>query len=127
MAQKIFTAAVIANLPELRATTEEDPAQIPIRLKLFQSGYTAYIMEATAYLENGEELSLAEAAKRPGVDLDSLRGLEDILMFGYVEWMECELGDVIWRELRGAHWPPFGLPIERDLYFEGTLAEVQGK
>lgn len=48
----------------------------------------------------------------------------DWLLFGCVTlgygW---EWGTVLLSELQAARFPPFGLGVERDLYFSGTVAE----
>lgn len=53
----------------------------------------------------------------------------DWLLFGLVTGLcEDELGYVSLRELAAVRVPPFGLKIERDIYFgEKTLAEVEPK
>jgi len=40
--------------------------------------------------------------------------------FGYVEGLENELGYFSLTELESLKFPPFGLPVERDICFEST-------
>lgn len=71
------------------------------------SNWTWYASEASAELADGSEVTLSDPRARERVD---------VLFFGLVFGLETEYG--YWRlsdltQLRG----PFGLRIERDLYF----------
>lgn len=55
---------------------------------------------------------------------------EEELFFGLVDGLEAELGYFSLEELESIRGPRFGLPVERDLYFEPTplktiLAQVR--
>ena len=50
----------------------------------------------------------------------------DIEFFGYVVGdYDAELGYFTLSELKSVKFPPFGLGIERDMYFKGTLADAK--
>ena len=50
----------------------------------------------------------------------------DIEFFGLVVGdYGAELGYFTLSELESIHFPPFGLPIERDMYFKGTIADAK--
>lgn len=45
-------------------------------------------------------------------------------LFAIVDWFELEIGFVSKDEILSINVPPFGLPLERDKYFESINAEV---
>ena len=50
------------------------------------------------------------------------------MCFGWVQGLENELGFFSLIELESIKFPPFGLPIERDMWFESTpLKELMNK
>ena len=49
---------------------------------------------------------------------------DDWLFFGLADLHEAELGYFTLSELSSIKCPPFGLPIERDLYWSGTLEDA---
>ena len=49
---------------------------------------------------------------------------DDWLFFGLAKLHEAELGYFTLSELSSIKCPPFGLPIERDLYWSGTLEDA---
>ena len=49
---------------------------------------------------------------------------DDWLFYGLVILQDAELGYFTLSELANLKCPPFGMPIERDIHWSGTLAEV---
>lgn len=98
---KLITKAIAAALPDLYSQDGKDPKDVKVVLKLFNpTGIgTWYITEAD---------------------------LEEGVAFGLCVLHEAELGYVSLAEL-AAYKGPFGLGIERDEHFEGTLADVLAK
>ena len=96
-----ITKAIAEAMPDLYANEGKAPEDVPIVLKLFNpcGAGTWYITEA---------------------DLD------EGVAFGYCVIHEGELGYVSLAELR-EYKGRFGLGIERDERFTGTLAEVMAK
>lgn len=97
---KFLTKKLMNELPKLGATSDKDPKDVKVVVKFFTPDAAAswYITEA---------------------DLD------EGLMFG---WCDLglgfpELGYVSVDELKQVRGK-FGLPVERDLYFSGTLDQV---
>ena len=50
----------------------------------------------------------------------------DWRLFGMMHIFEWEWGYIMLSELENVKTPPFGLCIERDLYSNGTIAELRG-
>ena len=96
---KLLTKAIINKMPKLYATENDHPKDVKIQVKFFGGGSHSWY--ATEY--------------------DPKKGL----FFGYSEANgEGKLGYFYLEELLKLKFPPFGLGIERDKYFEGTLEEV---
>jgi hypothetical protein len=95
---KIITAEIRKKLPALYANEHKKPGEIPVVFKLFNPAGigTWYITEGN--LETGE-------------------------LFGLCVLHEAELGYVSLPELEALKLP-FGLKIERDLHYRGTLAQA---
>lgn len=100
---KWITKAIAGKLPPLRTHAETPAEKVPVPLKLFNPGGAGSWFITEADLETGEA-------------------------FGYVTGLGGdELGYIDLNELRSFRGR-MGLPIERDEYFSGTLAEVmEGK
>jgi hypothetical protein len=103
---KLLTKAIENKIPALYSQDGKDPKDVKIAVHFFGgSDYSAY---ATEY------------------DPDTRT------FFGYVTFHSSvpgngELGYFSLDELQKIRFKPFGLPIERDRHYEGTLAEVMGK
>jgi Protein of unknown function (DUF2958) len=95
---KLITTTIAKALPALGATEDKAPGEIPVVLKLFNpcGAGTWYITEGN--LESGE-------------------------LFGLCCIHEAELGYVDLNELQALRLP-YGLSIERDLHWEGSLADA---
>lgn len=93
----LLTQEIRRKFPPLYATEIKDPKDIPIIAKFFtpDSSWTWYATEF-----DGEDT-----------------------FFGYVVGHEKEMGYFSLAELKSARGK-MGLPIERDRWFSGTLAEV---
>jgi len=104
---KLLTQEIIKKLPAIHSMEETDPSEIPIICKFFTpwAGWTFFVTEG--------ELILDETGEQTG----------DYLFFGYVVGHYRELGYFVLSELEEINGP-FGLKVERDLHFSGTLAEV---
>ncbi len=103
----MLTQEIIKKLPAIHSMEETDPSEIPIICKFFTpwAGWTFFVTEG--------ELILDETGEQTG----------DYLFFGYVVGHYRELGYFVLSELEEINGP-FGLKVERDLHFSGTLAEV---
>ena len=90
---KILTKALLKKLPNIGDNEKNNKEHIA-HVKLFGgSSWTWYITE-----------------------FDPIKNL----CFGLVDWFEKELGYFSLDELLELKFPPFGLPIERDRWFEST-------
>ena len=103
---KLLTKEILKKFPKIGETSEKKAEDVPIIAKFFLPGGSA-VWYATEYdPETGE-------------------------MFGFADMFyksECgELGYFDFNEIQTVRGR-FGLKVERDMYFEGTLAEVmEGK
>ena len=112
---KLLTKEIIKKMP----LDVRDVENAPIIVKFFGGGsYTLYVVAAQAYVEGCEE----------EVKLSDINGrtIEDIHFYGYVTGLQCdEWGSTSYNELRAIRFPPFGLPVERDMYFgKYTVKEI---
>jgi len=99
---KLITKAIEAKMPPLYSTDGNDSAPIIVKFFTPDSNWTWYVTEGQPAPEEG-----------------------DWLFFGLVDGFEKELGYFRLSEIQECHGP-MGLPIERDMYFEGkTLADVK--
>lgn len=94
----LLTKEIVKALPPLYSQEEKKPEDVSVIVKLFNPyGIgTWYITE----WDGGD------------------------IMFGLCVIHEPELGYVSFRELQALKCPPFGMPIERDRHFHGTLADA---
>jgi hypothetical protein len=104
---KLLTKAIEKKLPALYATDGKPDAEKRIVVKFFGGGSARwYVIEGS----------------REG---------DDVMFFGYVTGLGppgCdELGYFSLSELESVKFPPFGLGIERDMYWDdkATLADVK--
>jgi hypothetical protein len=91
-----------------------------IVVKFFGGGsYTLYVVSAEAFI-NGQDAP---------VNLKDAQGkeIEDIHFYGYVTGLQFdEWGRTSFNELKAIKFPPFNLPVERDMYFgEHTIKELK--
>jgi len=108
---QLLTKELRDKFPKLRDMDEKNNEDIPVIAKFFTpwTNWTWYAVEGEPVLdEHGKEI--------------------DYHFFGFVRGLENELGYFSLKELESVKGP-FGLRIERDLYFseEHTLAEVMDK
>lgn len=99
---KLLTREIEANL--IKAPHDQSPAQTPVVVKFFTPDAAA-----TWYITEGEKLENG-----------------DLLLFGFADLGDpemAELGSVLLSQLAEIHGG-LGLPVERDLYYSGTLADV---
>jgi hypothetical protein len=103
---KLITKEIIAKLPAIHEMESKDPSEVPIICKFFTpwSNWSWFVVE-------GE------------LQVDDEGNEEDFLFFGYVVGHSKELGYFVLSELEECKGP-WGLRIERDLHFSGTLEEV---
>lgn len=109
---KLLTKEIIKKLPAIHEMEGKDPSEVPIVCKFFTpwSNWTWAVVE-------GE----------PVLDDDTGEPTGDYLFFGYVVGHFREMGYFVLSELEEVNGP-FGLKIERDLHFTGTLADfMSGK
>lgn len=107
---KLLTKELRRQFPKLGETDGENPSKVKVVAKFFTpwTSWTWYATEGQPELNEKDE----EA---------------DFTFFGFVSGLENELGYFLLSELEQIRGP-YGLRIERDLYFEGhTLAEVMEK
>lgn len=108
---QLLTKELRDKFPKLRDMDEKNNEDIPVIAKFF-TPWTNW----TWYATEGEPV------------LDEHKMEIDYHFFGFVRGLENELGYFSLKELESLKGP-FGLRIERDLYFseEHTLAEVMDK
>ena len=109
---KLLTQEIIRSLPPIGSNSEKDPADIPIICKFFTpwSSWSHFVTEGEPVLDD-------ETGEPTG----------EYLFFGFVIGHFKELGYFVLSELEEVNGP-FGLKVERDLHFSGTLKEVmEGK
>ena len=106
-----MTKDLVKRLPALYSQEENPDPMIVAKFFTPDAGWTWYAIEGSPVDEDGY--------------YDTDKEKVDFLFFGLVSGIEVELGYFSLSELktvRGA----FGLPVERDLYFEPTrLSEVK--
>jgi hypothetical protein len=95
---KLITSTIEKKLKKNFEKVQQTGETGKVELKLFGGNFTWLITEM-------EE------------DNDTLRGLCDI-GHGF-----CEFGTVSLKEIKSIRLPPFGLGIERDMYFSGGTVE----
>ena len=80
------------------------------------------------HLKSSEREVLAKFFNPSGMGtwyvIEAKRQENDWLFFGLTDLYEAELGYFTLSELASVKCPPFGLPIERDLYWSGTLEDA---
>jgi hypothetical protein len=104
-----LTKDLVKSLPALYSQ-EDNPDPIVV-CKFFTAGWTWYAIEGSPVDANGY--------------YDTDKPKVDFLFFGLVSGLEVELGYFLLSELTSVRGP-FGLPIERDRFFEPTrLSEVK--
>jgi hypothetical protein len=122
--QKLLTAEQIRQLPGIGAG-EGLGKQTVAYVKLFGGGrWSWFLCEANALIGD-EVFPLGEVTQHNDP-------IEDVEFYGYVVsglGPDCdELAYFRFSELAASRFPPFGLPIERDQYFQPqTLAEALKK
>jgi len=117
---KYLTQEIIDNMPPLRGTVNVPLDDKIVQVKFFtpDSGWTWYIVEASAILKDGTEAKLSDVI--PNMDII------DVRMFGYVDPGDYygEWGYVLLSEIYTNRGPyPFHMPIERDKFFRPTPAK----
>lgn len=109
---KLLTAELKRQIPPLYSTENQSNDDHLVVCKYFtpDSSWAWYVMEASAVLADGSYAPLADT--KPDE-------VFDVLFFGVVDGLELEWGHFSLSELESVRGP-FGLKIERDLYFEPT-------
>ena len=113
---KLLTKEIIKKMPHPGEI--KDAKTAPIIVKFFGGGsYTLYVIAASAFIKDGGEVKLADMEGKDVIDIQ---------LFGYVTGLQCdEWGYASFNELKELKFPPFGLGIERDMYFGNcTVAEI---
>jgi hypothetical protein len=106
-----LTKDLIKTLPPLYSQEDNPDPMVVVKLFTPDAGWTWYAIE-------GSPVDEAEY-------YDTQKPKVDFLFFGLVSGLEVELGYFSLSELKRVRGK-FGLPIERDLYFEPTrLSEVK--
>jgi hypothetical protein len=103
---QLLTKEIRDRLSKLYACEKKKPQDVEIIVKFFTpwSNWTWYAYEGEPVLdEAGEEV--------------------DFTFFGYVKGLDNEFGYFSLQELQSIKGA-FGLKIERDLHFKGTMQEV---
>lgn len=115
---KLLTKEIERSFPPWMSTDGKPPDQVRVVVKFFtpDSNWTWYATEACAVVAADErEYPLCE---KPA----PVRS--DVLFFGLVSGHEMELGYFALSELERVRGK-LGLPIERDTYWTGTLADAR--
>ena len=120
-----------AKLPPLYAQEEKgDDAIVYIKYFTPWTYWTWYITEGSAVVDKDgecEHVPLANLENKGGTlcwtnDRDEIVEVVDVRFFGLVQGFEVEWGYVLLSELE-AQRGPFGLKIERDLYYAPQTIE----
>jgi hypothetical protein len=107
---KLMTEEIKRKLPKLYASEEMKAENIPVVVKFFNPAGAG-----TWYITEGEPLY--DGPPSDGGEV------QDWKFFGLCSIHEPELGYVLLSELEG-YRGPFGLKIERDLHWNGTLKDA---
>ena len=106
-----MTKDLAKTLPALYSQENNPDPMVVCKFFTPDAGWTWYAIEGSPVDEDGY--------------YDTEKEKVDFLFFGLVSGLEVELGYFSLAELTSVRGP-FGLPIERDLYFEPTrLSEVK--
>jgi hypothetical protein len=106
-----LTQALRTSLPALYSQENTPDPRVVCKFFTPDAGWTWYVIEGSPVDANGY--------------YDTDKPKVDFLFFGLVSGLEVELGYFSLSELKRVRGK-FGLPIERDLYFEPTrLSEVK--
>lgn len=107
---KLLTKAIINKMPLPNDVEDENNPSIIV--KFFGGGsYTFYVIAAYALID-GEEVKLSNINNRE---------YDDIYFYGYVTGLQVdEWGYATLNQLKEIKFPPFGLGVERDMYFENS-------
>jgi hypothetical protein len=109
--QKMLTAENKKALPALYATEKSENKQAVVKFFNPCGAGTWYAVEASAKLADGSEVALTDKKAKDAID---------VLFFGKVCGLGSdELGYFSMNELQSVRLP-FGLKIERDMYFDAT-------
>lgn len=120
---KLITAEIKKKLPCVREIGE-DINTAPIIVKFFGGGsYRLYVVAADVYLKDQDEpVRYSEVTDESQI--------ANILFYGYVTGLAVdEWGYTSFNELKAIRFPPFNLPVERDLHFgmKSTVKQVIAK
>ena len=108
---KLLTKDLAKTLPALYSQEDNPDPMVVCKFFTPDAGWTWYAIEGSPVDENGY--------------YDTEKEKVDFVFFGLVSDLEVELGYFSLAELTSVRGP-FGLPVERDLYFEPTrLSEVK--
>jgi hypothetical protein len=116
---KLLTKEIINKMPLPEEVITNDDA--PIIVKFFGgSSYSLYVIAAYAWVGDYEERKLS--------DINGCE-VEDINFYGYVTGLQFdEWGYTTLNQLKAIKFPPFGLGIERDMYFgKQTVKQIINK
>lgn len=127
---KLITKSIAKKIPALYSTDELPGDKKMAVVKFFGGGsFTFYVFEANVYVKESPgsvgQYPLADAVKE-----NKLRnGWEEIEFFGYVTGVaEPELTYMTLSQLQEMRFPPFNLPVERDLYYTPeSLATIKAR
>lgn len=103
---ELLTQEMRNELPPLYSQElVEDPMVVA---KFFGGSWTWYVTEGSPVDDEGAAIPRSQPDAQEA----------DFLFFGLVQGLENELGYFSLAELQGVRMPPFGLGIERDLYWQ---------
>jgi Protein of unknown function (DUF2958) len=106
-----LTKNLLQTLPALYSQEDTPDPMVVVKFFTPDAGWTWYAIEGSPVDEQGF--------------YDTDKPKVDFLFFGLVSGLEVELGYFSLSELKSVRGK-FGLPVERDLYFEPTrLSEVK--
>ena len=108
---KLLTKDLVKSLPALYSQEGNPDPMVVLKFFTPDAGWTWYAIEGSPVDEDGY--------------YDTDKPKVDFLFFGLVSGIEVELGYFSLAELKSIRGQ-FGLPVERDLFFEPTrLSEVK--
>lgn len=127
-----MTKELQKKIPMLGGTAGRNDSERDAVVKFFGGAWTWYATEGAAILADGTEVALGSIElPRSWPDASGAGDGEvvDVRFFGFVEsglGSDCdEWGYFSLREIETVRFPPFGLPVERDLYWKPQPVPVR--
>ena len=112
---KLLTKEIQNKMPFTEKAVIEDLNELPIIVKYFGgASYSLFVVSADVILADGQLVKLKDVK-----NVDDKNEVQDVIFYGYVKGLQQdEFGYTSFNELKALRFPPFGLRVERDMYFD---------